>query len=62
MSNFATEGAKKAVTGGGKVGKIGQWMMKAVDKLGDVMKKIPGLGKLADKILGKFIPGIKKTC
>ena len=62
MSNFASEGAKKAITGGGKVGKIGQWMMKAVDKLGDVMKKIPGLGKLADKILGKFIPGIKKTC
>ena len=62
MSNFATEGAKKAVTGGGKVGKIGQWMMKAVDKLGDVMKKIPGLGKLVDKITGKFIPGIKKTC
>ena len=62
MAEFATEGAKNAVTGGEKVGKIGQWMMKAVDKLGDVMKKIPGLGKLADKIMGKFIPGIKKTC
>ena len=62
MAEFATEGAKKAVTGGGNVSKIGQWMLKAVDKLGDVIKKIPGMGKIADKILGKFIPGVKKMC
>ena len=58
----AMNDVKKAAGKAGKVGKIGQWMMKAVDKLGDVMKKIPGLGKLVDKITGKFIPGIKKTC
>ena len=62
VADAAMNDIKKAAGKASAVGKIGQWMMKAVDKLGDVMKKIPGLGKLVDKITGKFIPGIKKTC
>ena len=45
-----------------KVSKITQLALKGVEKLGEVMHKIPGLGKLVDKIVDKFIPGIKKVC
>ena len=49
-----------AAKNGTKIGKIGNWVLKAIDMLDKVLFKIPGFEKIAKKITGTFIPGMKK--
>ena len=58
--------AKEAMTKFGKAAidkfvKIGEWVMKALDKLEPVLMKIPGFKKYVGPLSGKFIPALKTS-
>ena len=73
FSKFAKKTAKEATEqslektvsmaakNGTKIGKIGNWVLKAIDMLDKVVMKIPGFEAIGKKIMGTFIPAMKKT-
>lgn len=50
---------KVAEGGPSKFKKIGEWALKAADLMGKLMKKIPGMKNIAEKIGESFIPAVK---